>query len=142
MTAGRCRSLAELPEPVGAVIEVARRAVLATVDAAGRPHAVPITFALAEGNVVTAIDQKPKSSARPARLLNIERRPETTVLFDSYDDDWRRLAWAMVRGTARLEPPGSHLDALAARYPQYRDDPPRGEVIVVRPDDIVWWTFA
>jgi PPOX class probable F420-dependent enzyme len=142
MTAGRCRALAELPEPVGAVIEAARRAALATIDAAGRPHAVPITFALADGNVVTAIDQKPKTSVRPARLKNIDRRPDATVLFDSYDDDWRRLAWAMVRGTARIEAPGSHLDALAARYPQYRDDPPRGEVIVVQPYEIVWWTFA
>lgn len=142
MSAGRCGSLGELPEPVLAVVEGARRAVLATVDSAGRPHAVPITFALADGNVVTAIDQKPKTSRRPARLRNIERHPDATVLFDSYDDDWRNLAWAMVRGTARLEPPSTHLEALTARYPQYRDDPPRGEVIVVRPAEIVWWSFA
>jgi PPOX class probable F420-dependent enzyme len=141
MPSVRCRSLSELPADARRVIDDARRAVLGTVDASGRAHLVPITFAVAGDAIVTAIDQKPKSPARPARLRNIERTPDVTVLFDRYNEDWTRLAWVMVRGTARVEPPGTHVDALVERYLAYRDDRPRGEVIVVQPREIVHWSF-
>ena len=141
MPSGRCGSLAELPPELGAVVAGARRAVLATLDADGRPHAIPITFAVTEGAIVTAIDQKPKGNRRPARLRNIERMPFASVLFDHYEDDWRHLAWVLARGPARVEPPGTRVDALIERYEQYAADPPRGEVIVVEPTDILWWSY-
>lgn len=102
---------------------------------------VPITFAVADGAIVTAIDQKPKGAGRPARLRNIERTPLASVLFDHYEDEWRRLAWVLARGPARVEPPGTHVDALVERYEQYATDLPRGEVIVVEPTDVLWWTY-
>jgi PPOX class probable F420-dependent enzyme len=142
MSSGRCRTLAELPPRLSAVVADARRAVLATLDAEGRPHMVPVTFAVVEDAVVTAIDQKPKSTRRPARLRNVERNPLASVLFDRYEDDWRHLAWVLARGPARVEPPGAHLDGLIERYEQYRDDPPRGEVLIIEPDDIMWWSLA
>jgi PPOX class probable F420-dependent enzyme len=115
--------------------------VLATIDAAGRPHAVPVCFAIVAGEVVTAIDQKPKSTTRPARLVNVERAGTATMMFDRWDEDWTRLGWVMVRGRARVEPPGTAPDELVDRYSQYRESRPAGNVIVVTPDDIVWWTY-
>jgi PPOX class probable F420-dependent enzyme len=141
MPSARYRSLSDLPADARRVIDEARRAVLGTVDLSGRAHVVPITFAIAGDAIVSAIDQKPKAAGRPARLRNIEHASDATVLFDRYDDDWTRLAWVMVRGTARIEPPDTHLDALVARYRPYRDDRPRGEVIVVHPTEIVYWSY-
>jgi len=142
MSSGGCGSFGELPPALMTVVEDARRAVLGTRDAGGGSHLVPIAFAVVENSIVTAIDQKPKSPRRPARLRNIERTPLATVLFDRYEDDWRRLAWVMARGSARVEPPGTYVDALVERYDQYRHDPPRGEVVVVEPTEVLWWSFA
>ena len=141
MPGGRCRSLARLAPSARAIVEDARRAVLATIDAAGRPHAVPVCFAIVNDEVVTAIDQKPKSTIRPARLVNVERAGNATMMFDRWDEDWTRLGWVMVRGQARVAPPGTTLDELVDRYRQYRESRPTGNVIVVTPDDIVWWTY-
>jgi PPOX class probable F420-dependent enzyme len=107
----------------------------------GYPHAVPVCFAVVGGDVVTAIDQKPKSGRRLARLRNVEERGAATLLFDRWDEDWRRLGWVMIGGGARIEPPGTAAGELSARYAQYRDDPPAGESIVVSPHRIRWWTW-
>jgi len=49
----------------------ARVARLATADAAGRPHIVPVTFAV-EGDVVySAVDVKPKRGTALKRLANV-----------------------------------------------------------------------
>ena len=142
MSAGRCRTVAELPEEVLAMVHEARRAILGTLDGRGRPHLVPITFALRSGEIVTAVDHKPKGTRTLARVANVKRSPDVTVLIDRYDEQWIRLAWVMVRGIARLEPPGAATGALSARYPQYRSFPPQGEVIAIAPESIAWWTWS
>jgi PPOX class probable F420-dependent enzyme len=139
MTAGACTSLESLPEQAGAILQHARRAVLTTIDDHGRPHAVPICFAVSHGNVVTPIDHKPKKTRALARIRHIEDRPLATVLFDRYDDDWSNLGWVMVRGNARIGSADSARDELAARYPQYRERPPEGPLIVIEPERITWW---
>jgi PPOX class probable F420-dependent enzyme len=141
MASGACSELSALPKSANDIVTSARRAVLATVDAQGRPHAVPVCFALRSGELVTAIDHKPKSGRRLARVANIEANPNASLVFDRWSEDWRRLGWVMVRGTARIDAPGSADAELAARYEQYRASPPRGEVISVRPERILWWTF-
>ncbi|MFD9093681.1 TIGR03668 family PPOX class F420-dependent oxidoreductase [Streptomyces collinus] len=132
----------------------ARVARLATVDAAGRPHQVPVVFAGchlegAEGppggaadRIVTAVDHKPKTGARLKRLRNIAAHPAVCLLADAYDEDWDVLWWVRADGEARVLTPGAadpavrqaHARAvglLCAKYPQYRDDPPTGPVIAV-----------
>jgi PPOX class probable F420-dependent enzyme len=138
---GTSRSLSDLPQDVRAVIDAARRAVLTTIDSSGRPHAVPVCFAVAGGNIFSALDNKPKSGKQLVRVVNVRANPIATVLFDRWDEDWRRLAWVMVRGGARIEPPGTALAELIARYPQYRETPPEGDVIGVNPDRIAYWAF-
>jgi PPOX class probable F420-dependent enzyme len=80
------------------------------------------------GVVWSPLDEKPKAvdDVRAlARVRDISARPEVTLLVDRWSEDWSELAWLRVAGTARLvEPelvPGAVLDALRAKYPQYRD---------------------
>ena len=115
--------------------------MLATVGGDGMPHAVPVCFALWDEEIATAIDYKPKSGRRLARLVNVEASRQASFLFDRWSEDWRRLAWVMARGPARVEAPGCAARELAARYPQYAETPPQGPVIVVRPQRVLWWTW-
>ena len=121
----------------------ARVARLATVDAAGRPHLVPITYAVEGDTIYSAVDDaKPKATPRLKRLANIDANPNVAVLTDHYDDDWRQLWWVRADGRARLLEPAATEAAnarelLAARYPQYRAAPPPGVVIAV---DVARWS--
>ncbi|GAB2997294.1 TIGR03668 family PPOX class F420-dependent oxidoreductase [Amycolatopsis acidiphila] len=108
----------------------ARVARLATADAAGVPHLVPVTFALDDGAIVFAVDHKPKRSTDLRRLRNIAANPAVSFLADGYDEDWSRLWWVRADGTARvLGSDPAAIEALRAKYPQYRERPPEGPVV-------------
>lgn len=109
-------------------VETARVGRLATADAEGRPHLVPVCFALVEDDVVTPIDEKPKRVASDAlrRSRDVSENPHVALLIDHYTDDWTQLGWVQVRGTADLrspdEPPhAAGVDALRRKYDQYAD---------------------
>jgi PPOX class probable F420-dependent enzyme len=117
-------------------VREARVGRLATLDADGRPHLVPFCFAL-EGDVLySAVDEKPKRSKHLKRLENIRSRPEVAVLVDHYEEDWTRLWWVRMDGTATVLEDGpereSALALLREKYEQYRSQPPTGPVIAVR----------
>jgi PPOX class probable F420-dependent enzyme len=105
-------------------LDVQRVARLATADAGGAPHVVPVCFALDGDTVYIAIDEKPKRVAASAlkRLRNIGENPRIALVADRYDEDWSRLAWVMLRGRAEILSDGpEHAAAqrlLRARYPQ------------------------
>jgi PPOX class probable F420-dependent enzyme len=112
----------------------ARVARLATVDADGRPHLVPLVFAVRDDLVVSAVDHKPKRSPRLKRLQNIAANPAVCLLADAYDDDWDRLWWVRADGHARLASSQEAQDAVALlreRYEPYRRRPPDGPVMLV-----------
>ncbi|MFC3572499.1 TIGR03668 family PPOX class F420-dependent oxidoreductase [Streptomyces yaanensis] len=121
----------------------ARVARLATVDPEGRPHLVPVVFArYGDDGIVMAVDRKPKSSQRLKRLHNIAVNPAVCLLVDAYDEDWDRLWWVRADGGARTVPPDAPTEQdrhayeaavalLRRKYPQYRDSPPDGPVVVV-----------
>ena len=118
-----------------ALVAAARVARLATTDADGRPHLVPLCFVL-EGDVLfSAVDRKPKRSRRLKRLENVALHPDVTLLVDHYEEDWSRLWWVRLRGTARVLEEGAEqaraLSLLAAKYEQYRSEPPPGPVLAV-----------
>jgi coenzyme F420-0:L-glutamate ligase/coenzyme F420-1:gamma-L-glutamate ligase len=125
----------------------ARVARMATVDASGTPHVVPVCFAVVAGRIYTPLDQKPKTVA-PRQLLrvrNVSRRPAVCLVVDRWSENWSELAWLQVRARAALLEPGGdeHADAAAAlreRYPQYvdmsLDDLP---MLVLTPHRIVSW---
>ena len=126
--------------------EDARVARLATTNTGLGIDVVPITFALLDGDedrLVSIVDQKPKSTTRLRRLDNIRAHPEVTVLVDHYEDDWTRLWWVRLRGTASIASEGPAFDeareALVARYPQYVAAPPPGPVVEVAVADWSGW---
>jgi len=126
-----------------AFIESCRRAVLATIAPDGRPRLVPICFALAARDepaardapasspvLYTPLDEKPKRGGdlrALARVRDIAARPQVTLLFDRWSEDWSELAWVRVEGQASLIEPDGHamsehqaaVALLRARYPQY-----------------------
>ena len=118
----------------------ARVARLATVDAQGRPHVVPICFALDGNTLYTAVDEKPKRTRRLKRLENIEANPQVEVVIDHYEDDWTRLWWVRLRGRARVvERDDRALELLGEKYPQYRNAPPEGPFVVLRVEERTEW---
>lgn len=119
---------------------------LATVDASGRPHVVPVVFVLDAGRVYTPIDRKPKSvGARELRRVrNIVPNPQAQVLVDRYDEDWRRLGYVQLRGQARLLETGEELARALAllerKYEQYAELPlDGGPVIRLDVERVVTW---
>jgi PPOX class probable F420-dependent enzyme len=113
----------------------ARVARLATTDPDGRPHLVPIVFALEGDTLYSAVDRKPKRSTRLRRIENARARPDVTVLVDHYDEDWGRLWWIRLRGRARVLDEGEEHDRalglLKEKYAQYLVEPPEGPVLAV-----------
>jgi PPOX class probable F420-dependent enzyme len=117
---------------------------LATTDPDGRPHLVPIVFALNGDTLYSAVDRKPKRSRTLRRIENALARPDVTVLVDHYTDDWDRLWWIRLRGRARVLDDGLERDRalalLADKYPQYRQAPPDGPVLAVDVDEVRTWS--
>ena len=112
--------------------EDARVARLATVGADGRPHVVPICFALDGDTLYTAVDEKPKSTRALRRLTNIESNPCVEVVIDHWDENWSRLWWVRLSGRARVvEHDARALGLLVAKYEQYRERPPEGPFVLV-----------
>jgi PPOX class probable F420-dependent enzyme len=125
-------------------VDRARVARLGTVDAEGRPHLVPICFAL-DGNVLySAVDEKPKRTKRLKRLENIRLHPAVTVLIDHYEEDWSSLWWVRLRGEARVLDDDAEsrraLLLLAEKYTQYRREPPAGPVIKLEIREWLGWS--
>jgi PPOX class probable F420-dependent enzyme len=122
----------------------ARVARLATIDPDGRPHLVPIVFALAGDTLYSAVDSKAKISRRLRRIQNARARPDVTVLVDLYDDDWSRLWWIRLRGRARVLDGGDEHDRALAllreKYTQYQVEPPEGPVLAVDVVETREWT--
>jgi PPOX class probable F420-dependent enzyme len=121
-----------------------RVARLATIDPDGRPHLVPVVFALEEDTLYTAVDAKPKRSRTLRRIENARARPDVTVLVDRYEEDWGGLWWVRLRGRARVLDGGIEadraLELIAGKYTQYRDVAPTPPVLAVDVDEWRGWS--
>jgi PPOX class probable F420-dependent enzyme len=116
---------------------------LATVTAAGRPHVVPCCFALVGSTICSVVDAKPKSTTALRRLDNVRANPAAALLVDHYEDDWSRLWWVRVDGAARVveyvDEYELAIDALVAKYRQYREDRPTGPLLALSTDRWTGW---
>jgi PPOX class probable F420-dependent enzyme len=90
--------------------------------------------------IYSAVDAKPKTSRSLRRLANLRANPAASLLVDHYDEDWTALWWVRVDGRGRVIDTGDErsraLALLAAKYPQYRAEPPPGPVIAL---DVTTW---
>jgi PPOX class probable F420-dependent enzyme len=123
-------------EEAMARLDAARVGHIATADAGGVPHVVPIVFARDGDVLYSAVDRKPKRSKDLKRLANIAANPNVELVADHYEEDWPALWWVRVGGPARILDAGPELDhaiaTLAKKYQQYREEPPDGRAVAVR----------
>ncbi len=118
---------------------------LGLLDSDARPRVLPVTFAVAGELLVSAVDEhKPKRGGELARVRWLRSRDEVALTVDRYDDDWSRLAWVQALGRAEVldDPPPGALDALRAKYAPYRERPPAGPFVSIRPERFVCWSAA
>src|SRR5205807_5462388 len=138
-----------IPPDAGVMLAEARVGRLATADAKGRPHVIPVCFAFDGRHLYTAIDEKPKRAAprRLRRVRNIEANPEVALVVDHYEEDWGRLRYVLVSGTARVIAEGREqaraIALLREKYPQYRGMRLEGRpVIEISPRRVAAWAAA
>jgi PPOX class probable F420-dependent enzyme len=137
--------LTEAPSWARELLEEARVGRLGLLDAEGGPRVQPVTFAVAEGRIWSAIDRKPKRSGEAARVRFLRRNPRAALTVDRYSDDWDELAWVQLLGSVEvLEAADAAvgLEALSAKYPQYAESAPPGPVLVLDPQRCLWWRAA
>jgi PPOX class probable F420-dependent enzyme len=130
-------------------VATARVGRLATVDAAGRPHLVPVCFTLASdetSTVYTAVDDKPKRSTRLRRVANVAATGVACLLVDEYDEDWTRLWWVRLDCRARVvADPAERSRAVAVlsgKYVQYAARPPGGPVLALQVERWRGWSAS
>jgi PPOX class probable F420-dependent enzyme len=141
---GSSASVAELPAWARALLLKEPIARLGLIDDDGAPRVLPVTFALAGGALVSAIDHKHKVVAgeRLARVRWLRARPQAALTIDHYDADWSRLAWVQALGEVTVSDAHSVPESIAAlrtRYQQYEQLPPAGPVLVLTPRRLLWW---
>ncbi len=127
------------------LLESERVGRLGLLDDDGAPRVLPVTFAVAEGRVWSAIDQKPKRAGEPARLRFLRRDPRAALTVDRYSDDWAELAWVQVLGTISIVDPdegAAGMKALSEKYEQYREEAPPGPLLALKPERYLWWRTA
>jgi PPOX class probable F420-dependent enzyme len=138
--------LDQLPTWARELIERTPIAHLGLLDSDDRPRVMPVTFAVWEGELWSAIDHKPKRAAgrELARVRWLRRNPAAALTVDRYSDDWERLAWVQALGAVQVldEPQPDALAALGAKYPQYRDRPPQGPFLRLAPERLLCWRAA
>jgi coenzyme F420-0:L-glutamate ligase/coenzyme F420-1:gamma-L-glutamate ligase len=128
------------------LVNSARVAHLATADAAGQPHVIPICFVFDGANFYSPIDEKPKrvTASKLKRLRNIRENPRVALVIDRYDENWAELAYVLVTGRARLLASGSKhrkaVNLLRKKYSQYRKmSIDRLPMILIRPTRMTTW---
>ena len=129
-------------------LRMARVARLATRDAAGWPHVIPVCFVYQREAFYTPVDRKPKRASveNLARVRNIETNPEVALLVDEYDEDWHKLWYILVRGRASILRGGAEQEEVVVqlrnKYAQYASLqllPAEAPVIRVVPVKIISW---
>ena len=135
-------TLEELPGWAIELLTAERVARLAFVDEDERPRVLPVTFALAGSAIWSAIDEKPKRTAEPARVRRLRRRPEAALCVDVYSDDWSQLAWVQLLGRVEwlsVEQGAEGMAALATKYEPYAKRTPPGPLMRLVVERALYW---
>ena len=141
-------SLAQLPTAQAELLSKTPVGRLATADANGVPHVIPVCFALMGDAIYSVLDQKPKRSSltRLRRVRNIKANPQVSLVVDHYEENWEGLWYILVSGIAELLEEGEErpaaIQVLREKYHQYllMDIDPN-PVIKITPSNLVSWGF-
>ena len=125
----------------------ARTGHLATANAMGQPHVIPVCFVFDGEAIYTVLDAKPKSTPlrQLRRVRNILANPQVSLVVDHYEEDWSRLRYLLVLGVAVLLEEGEEwaraIVMLREKYPQYQGmDLDESPVIKITPVRFVPWS--
>ncbi|MGD0175481.1 MAG: TIGR03668 family PPOX class F420-dependent oxidoreductase [Candidatus Bathyarchaeia archaeon] len=124
-----------------------RLAHLATSTKNGKPQVIPICYVYDGDSLYSSIDEKPKrrSPTQLQRVLNIVENPSVSLVVDRYEEDWSKLKYVLVRGSAEIVHTGEEhehaVQLLREKYAQYRqmklEERP---VIRIRPISVFAWS--
>ncbi len=141
--------MTELTASQTQALATARTGHLATADANGVPHVIPVCFTFDGRRIYSPLDRKPKRTSlhRLKRVRNILDNPSVALVVDHYEEDWRQLWYILVSGAAEIVEAGPEQSAAIAllreKYPQYRDmDIDENSVIGITPASVVSWSGA
>ncbi len=117
---------------------------LGLIDDDGSPRVLPVTFAVIDDAVWSAIDEKPKRvpATELARLRWLQARPRSALTVDRYSENWDELAWVQLLGETEIVDAAGHVPVikrLAERYPAYRAGEPGGPLLRLRPERALCW---
>jgi PPOX class probable F420-dependent enzyme len=137
-------NLADLPAWAAELLASSRVARLGLLDDQDRPRVLPVTFAVAQGRIWSAVDDKPKRAPdlELARLRFLRRDPRAALTADRYSDDWTQLAWVQVLGDVQIvqaADASAGLASLIAKYESYRASPPGGPLLALDPERCLVW---
>ena len=142
-----CQTGMRLSPQAARLVYAARVAHLATVDSSGNPHVIPICFAFDGRYFYSPIDRKPKRTTKLKRLANIAENRAVALMIDHYEEDWRQLAYCLIRGKTRILLSGkkyhSGIKLLRRKYKQYRSMALDGRpMICIKPNGFSFWCGA
>jgi len=121
----------------------ARVVRVATADAQGLPHVVPVC-AVVDGERLWF-----GSGDDARKVRNLRATPRVTLVADDYSEAWDGLRGVMVAGTATIHARGPRFrrarKLLYAKYPQYPTDAALDEgdsvIVEVTPTHVFAWGF-
>ena len=135
-----------LDPAVEAFIASRRVGHLATADADGTPHVIPVCYAYDRGLVYSALDLKPKRvpSRELKRVRNIRANPRVALVVDDYSEEWDALAYVLIQGQATILESGAERDRaetlLREKYEQYAEMLQEGcATLRITPERVVAW---
>ena len=118
-----------------------RVAHVATTDARGVPHVVPVCLVVEDGRLYFA------SGKTGRKLRNLRANPHVAVSADDYTEAWRGLRGVVVSGTARVHARTPTFRRIRRRlyqkYPQYPTEAALGDtdsvVVEITPRRVFAW---
>ena len=132
--------------PIAAFVAAHRVARLATGDARGAPHVVPVCYAFDGSRIYSAIDLKPKRAGGPPlkRVRNILQNPLVALVIDDYSENWSTLAYVLIQGRAEVLEHGPERQRaeslLREKYAQYRELLAVGcTILSIEPTSVAAW---
>jgi PPOX class probable F420-dependent enzyme len=135
------RNRSKLSGAAAKLVAAERVCRVATANAEGQPHLVPVCHVVAGGKLYIG------SGDDGAKIRNLKANPRITVTVDLYSDYWDELKGVMVQGTAKLIERGPAFkrarQKLYEKYPQYAREaalsPSDSVIVEVTPTHVFSW---